>query len=76
MGSREETAMNKNEIKGKIERAKGALKETAGRAANNPDLEAEGAAEHDAGAVRETAGKAQRKVGEAVKDLGDKIKSA
>jgi uncharacterized protein YjbJ (UPF0337 family) len=61
-----EGAMNKKEIKGKVERAKGAVKEKAGRIAKNPDLEAEGAAEHDVGAVRETAGKAQRKVGKAV----------
>jgi uncharacterized protein YjbJ (UPF0337 family) len=68
--------MNKNEIKGKVERAKGAVKEKAGRVTDNPDLEAEGAAEHDKGAVREVAGKTQRKVGEAVKDVGKKIKNA
>jgi uncharacterized protein YjbJ (UPF0337 family) len=48
--------MNKNEIKRKVERAKGAVKEKAGSVADNPDLEAEGAAEHDKGAVREVAG--------------------
>jgi uncharacterized protein YjbJ (UPF0337 family) len=53
--------MNKNEIKGKVQRAKGAVKEKAGQVADNPNLEAEGAAEHDEGAVREAAGKAQRK---------------
>jgi uncharacterized protein YjbJ (UPF0337 family) len=72
----EEAVMNKNEVKGKIERAKGAVKQKAGQAMGNRDLEAEGAAEHDTGAVRETSGKAQRKVGEAVKKLGKKIKNA
>src|SRR5690242_150185 len=58
---RKEIVMNKHEVKGKIERAKGAVKEKAGQVTNNPDLEAEGAAERDTGAVREAAGKAQRK---------------
>jgi uncharacterized protein YjbJ (UPF0337 family) len=72
----EEAVMNKNEVKGKIERAKGAVKQKAGEVTGNRDLEAEGAVEHDSGAVRETSGKAQRKVGDAVKKLGKKIKNA
>jgi uncharacterized protein YjbJ (UPF0337 family) len=66
--------MNKDEIDGKVEKAKGYVKEQVGKATGDPDLEAEGAVQRDAGAVQEKVGKARRKVGEAVKKLGDAIK--
>ena len=65
--------MNRDEIKGKAEKAKGYVKEEAGEALNDPELEAEGRAERDAGKLREGFGKAKRKVGEAVDDIADKI---
>ena len=52
-----------DKLKGSGHEAKGKIKEAAGRAFNNPDLEAEGAAE-------KTAGKVQRKVGEVKKVFG------
>ena len=38
-----------DEIKGTFHEVKGKVKETAGQVTNNPDLEAEGKAEHRAG---------------------------
>ncbi|MGH7391821.1 MAG: CsbD family protein [Candidatus Rokuibacteriota bacterium] len=66
--------MNKDEMEGKWEKAKGKVKETAGEVTGDPDLEAEGAAQQDAGEAQDTLGKARRKAGEAIEDVGDKIK--
>ena len=65
--------MNRDEIKGKAEKAKGYIKEETGEALNDPELEAEGRAERVAGKLREGFGKAKRKIGEAVDDVADKI---
>ena len=70
----EEARMNKDELKGKDEKAKGYIKEQVGKATDDPDLEAEGTGQRVAGAVQENVGKARRKVGEAVKKVGDAIK--
>jgi uncharacterized protein YjbJ (UPF0337 family) len=64
-------AMNRDEIKGKAEKAKGYVKEKAGEVTGNRDLEAEGAAERAGGAVRETIGKVERKVEKVAEDLTD-----
>ena len=66
--------MNKDELQGKVEKAKGYVKEQVGKATDDPDLEAEGSAERGAGAVQEGVGKARRKVGEAIEDIGEAIK--
>ena len=66
--------MNKDEQKGKAEKAKGYVKEKAGELTGDRDLEAEGRSERAIGAAREKLGKARRKVGEAVEELGDEIK--
>jgi uncharacterized protein YjbJ (UPF0337 family) len=50
----------KNELKGKAQEVKGAVKETAGKVIGNPELEAEGHHER-------VAGKIQKKVGEVEK---------
>lgn len=65
---------NKDEMEGKFDQAKGAVKENVGRATNNPDLESEGQADRAEGDVKEGFGKARRKVGEAIEDIGDSIK--
>ena len=66
--------MNKDQMKGKAEKAKGYIKEEIGEAIGNPDLEDEGRAERAKGAAREKLGKAREKVGEAVEDVAKKIK--
>jgi uncharacterized protein YjbJ (UPF0337 family) len=63
--------MNRDEIKGKAEKAKGYVKEEAGELLNDPDLEAEGKVERAKGAVREGFGKAKEKAEDAVDDLID-----
>jgi uncharacterized protein YjbJ (UPF0337 family) len=61
--------MDRDEIKGKAEKAKGWVKEKAGEILNDPDLEAEGQGERVAGTVREGFGKAKRKVQEGIEDI-------
>lgn len=65
---------NKDEMEGKYEQAKGAVKEKWGQATNDPNVEAEGRADRAKGEVQEGYGTAKRKVGEAIEDVGDKIK--
>jgi len=65
--------MNRDEIRGKAEKAKGYIKEETGEAIDDPELEAEGRGERAAGKLREGFGKAKRKVGEAVDDIVDEI---
>ena len=64
---------NKDEVKGKTERAKGRVKEGVGKATGNARLRNEGAADQAGGAVQEGFGKGRRKVGNAIKDIGKKI---
>ena len=65
--------MNRDEIKGKVEKAKGYIKEEAGELLNDPELEAEGRTERAAGELQEGFGKAKRKVKEAVDDIADAL---
>ncbi len=65
---------NKDEVKGKLDQAKGAVKENVGRVVNDRDLEAEGQADRAGGKVQEGFGTARRKVGEAINDVGDALK--
>jgi uncharacterized protein YjbJ (UPF0337 family) len=53
----------KDKIEGTIREAKGKVKEKAGRASGNPDME-------DRGTVEKVDGKIQRKVGEVKKVFG------
>jgi uncharacterized protein YjbJ (UPF0337 family) len=74
--STKEAAMglpNRDEIEGKFDQAKGATKETVGRAINDRDLEDEGQADKTGGKVQEGFGTAKRKVGEAIEDIGESI---
>lgn len=66
---------NSDEVKGKFDQAKGAVKESVGRAVNDQELEDEGAADRAGGKVQEGYGEVKRKVGDTIKDIGDKIRS-
>jgi uncharacterized protein YjbJ (UPF0337 family) len=57
--------VDKDEIKGKLEQAKGYVEEKAGEVTGNEHLEDEGEADKAAGSVREGYGKAKDKVREA-----------
>ena len=63
--------MNRDELKGKAEKAKGYVKEEAGEILNDPELEAEGKAERAGGKLREGFGKAKEKVNDAAEDILD-----
>jgi uncharacterized protein YjbJ (UPF0337 family) len=65
--------MNNDEIRGKIDKASGAVKENIGRATGDPYLANEGADQRTGGEIEEGFGKARRKVGEAVKEAGEKL---
>ena len=65
---------NRDEIEGKVDRAKGSVKETVGRAVNDQDLADEGRADKVGGSVQEGFGKVRRNVGEAIVDVGDAIR--
>jgi uncharacterized protein YjbJ (UPF0337 family) len=64
---------NKDEVEGKWDQAKGAVKENVGRAVDDRDLEAEGQADRAGGKVQEGFGTARRKVGEAIDDVGKAV---
>jgi uncharacterized protein YjbJ (UPF0337 family) len=57
--------MNKDQVKGRVEQAKGSIKETTGKVVGNPNLQGEGA-------VDKAAGKAQANYG----DVKEKVKNA
>jgi uncharacterized protein YjbJ (UPF0337 family) len=61
---------NRQEVRGKYEKAMGAVKEKVGHVIDDKEMERRGAAERDAGDVRNKVGKVKRKVGEAIEDIG------
>jgi uncharacterized protein YjbJ (UPF0337 family) len=65
---------NRDELEGKFDRAKGATKETVGRAVNDRDLEEEGRADQIGGNVQEGFGKVKRNVGEAIEEIGEAVR--
>ncbi len=73
-GGKEAYHMNKDELEGKYEKAKGYVKEKAGEVTEDRDLEAEGAAERGEGHAKEKLGEASRKAGEAGETMGEKIR--
>ena len=65
--------MNNDEVKGKMDQASGTVKENMGRVMGDPILEEKGADQRASGKLEAGFGKARRKVGEAMKDAGDKL---
>ncbi len=65
---------NNDEIKGKFDQVKGKVKQGIGNVTGDEVLHDEGVVDQASGEVQEGFGTAKRKVGEAVKDLGDRIK--
>ena len=51
--------MNKDQVKGRAEEAKGKIKEIAGKTVGNPRVEAEGDVEQLAGKIQKTYGDAK-----------------
>ena len=65
---------NSDEIRGRIDQAAGEIKRRVGRASGDAELESEGIGQRNAGDIEHGFGKARRKVGEAIRDVGNKIK--
>lgn len=65
---------NRDEMEGKFDQAKGAVKENVGRAVDNEEMETEGAADRAGGNLQEGYGKAKRKVGETIEDVGKAVR--
>lgn len=61
--------MNKHQVEGRVEQAKGAIKETAGKAVGNDRLQGEGMADR-------AAGKTQASYGDAKENLKDNVKKS
>jgi uncharacterized protein YjbJ (UPF0337 family) len=66
--------MNRDELEGKAEQARGKVKKAVGDLTDNERLHDEGTADEAAGDVQEGFGRARRKVGEAIEDIGENIK--
>lgn len=58
--------MNKDQVKGRAEQAKGAVKETTGKVVGNKDLQAEGTVDKAAGKAQATYGDTKEKVKSAI----------
>ena len=67
---------NNDEVEGKWEKTKGWVKDKAGEATGDRDLEAEGEMQRAEGETQETWGKVKRGVGDAVDSVGDAISDA
>ena len=59
--------MNKDQVKGRVEEAKGKVKEVTGHAVGNPDLE-------DRGTVQKVGGTIQKNYGDVKEDVKDQLK--
>jgi len=66
--------MNKDEFDGKTEQVKGKIKQATGDLTDDEQLHDEGVADEAAGNVQEGFGRGRRKVGEAIEDIGEKLK--
>ncbi len=65
---------NKQEMEGKFDKAKGAVKENVGRALNDEEMETEGKFDRAKGNVKEGVGNVRRNVGETIEDIGEDLK--
>ena len=62
--------MNEHQVKGRVEQAKGKVKEVAGRAVGNDRLRAEGEIDQVAGKTEKTYGDTKERVKDALDDAG------
>jgi uncharacterized protein YjbJ (UPF0337 family) len=68
--------MNRDELQGKADKAKGYIKDKAGEILNDPDLEAEGELDRGKGSLREGFGKAKEGVTDAARNVKNKVSDA
>lgn len=67
--SMKDCTMNKDQVQGRVEQAKGQIKETAGKAVGNDRLRAEGQLDKAGGKIQAGVGDAKEKVKDAVDKL-------
>jgi uncharacterized protein YjbJ (UPF0337 family) len=65
--------MNKDQVAGRVDQAKGKVKEVAGRATGNESLEAKGVTDQASGKVQSTYGDVKEKTKDAIKSGADKL---
>lgn len=65
--------MNKDQVEGRLEEAKGKVKEVAGKVVGNDKLKAEGVGDQAAGKVQSTYGDVKEKTKDAIKSGADKL---
>jgi uncharacterized protein YjbJ (UPF0337 family) len=65
--------MNKDQVKGRAEAAKGKIKEAAGKVVGNEKLQGEGVADQAAGKVQKTYGDVKEDAKDAIKRGADKL---
>ncbi|HEX7865083.1 MAG TPA: CsbD family protein [Variovorax sp.] len=65
--------MNKDQLAGRVEEAKGKLKEVAGKAIGSEKLEGKGIAEQAAGKVQKTYGDVKERAKDAIKSGANKL---
>ena len=65
---------NRNERDGKVDQAKGRVKQAFGDLTGNKDLKAEGQGDVAKGKVEEAVGQVRRKAGKAIKKIGGAVK--
>jgi uncharacterized protein YjbJ (UPF0337 family) len=66
--------INRDELDGKAKQVKGKVKQGIGDLTDDERLRDEGVADEAEGDVQDSVGKGRRKVGEAIEDIGEKIK--
>jgi uncharacterized protein YjbJ (UPF0337 family) len=66
--------MNRDEVKGKTDQLKGKIKQATGDLTDDEQLHDEGVADEASGKVQEGFGRGRRKLGEAIEDIGEKVK--
>jgi uncharacterized protein YjbJ (UPF0337 family) len=67
--------MGQQEMRGKVKKLNGRVKEAAGIVTGNDVLEREGARQRAAGAAEENLGRARRRVGEVVDRIAKAVKA-
>jgi uncharacterized protein YjbJ (UPF0337 family) len=66
--------MNEDELKGKMREVKGKAKQATADLTDDEKLHNEGIADEASGQTQADLGRARRKVGEAIEDIGERIK--
>ena len=64
---------NRDEMEGKLDQAKGSVKENVGDAIGDREMERDGKLDRAEGNIQEGYGEGKRKVDDTIKDIGDAV---